>query len=116
MDFRHRDAIREEGVGVDDTEVEKGRALIFQAGDNEFYVVGHKCRVTFLPYEPDDGSIPATMASLILQPTNVNYMTVTEGHFDEDGQYVVDRVRSGDEVRHGIWCQYDCGVVRVVLN
>ena len=116
MDFRHLEAIKEEGVGIGDPTVEKGRGIVFQASDNEFYVVGHKCRVTFLPYEPDDGSIPATMASLILQPTNVNYMTVTEGHFDEDGQYVVDRVRSGDEVRHGIWCQYDCGVIHVVHN
>ena len=116
MDFRHRDAIQEEGVGVNDTEVEKGRALIFQAGGNEFYVVGHKCRITFNHYEPDDGSIPAVFASPILQPTNVNYIEVTEGHFDEGGRYVVDRVRSGDEVRHGIWCQYDCGVIHIVLD
>ena len=116
MDFRHWDAIREEGKGVDDTQVEKGRAMIFQVNDNEFYVIGHKARITFNQYEPDDGSIPATYASPILQPTNVNYIEVTEGHFDENGQYVVDVVRSGDEVRHGIWCQYDCGVIHVVLD
>jgi hypothetical protein len=44
-----------------------------------------------------------------------NYVVVDEGHFDEDGQYVVDRRRNGDETDHGVWVEPDCGVVHVVL-
>ena len=115
-DFRHDKASREEGQGIMDPTVEKARGLIFQVADNEFYLVGHKCRVNFAQQEPLDGSIPLTMAHPGMLPTNANYLSVTEGHFDEQGTYVVDIVRSGDEVRHGIWCQYDVGVIRVLLD
>ena len=34
----------------------------------------------------------------------------------ENGEYVVDKVRSGDEARHGIWAQADCGVILFILG
>ena len=36
-------------------------------------------------------------------------------HGDENGKYVIDLYRTGDEGRHGTWLQYDCGVIRVEL-
>jgi hypothetical protein len=40
---------------------------------------------------------------------------VDEGHFDENGAFVVDRRRNGDETDHGVWVETDVGVVHVVL-
>ena len=48
--------------------------------------------------------------------TTTDYIEVTEGHFDENGEYKVDRVRSGDESWRGVWLAADCGVVRFTLK
>ncbi len=120
MDFRHWEEAREamknavSMFGMPDPNVELGRVLIFQESENVFYLVGHRARVQFNKYL-NDGSIPNVYSSPVLMPTNVDLVSVTEGHFDENGEYQIDLVRSGDEVRHGIWCQYDCGVIRVEL-
>jgi len=106
-DFRHRGA-----PGTKDEE--PGRALIFQVSEKEFYVVGHNVRLSFIKY-PVDGSYPATLLNYTLSQTNFESVSVTEGHFNENGEYVVDLVRSGDEGRHGTWVKWDCGVVRIEL-
>jgi hypothetical protein len=116
MDYRHRKAISEEGVGTGDSNVEKGRGLLVQVSENEFFLVGHKLRLLFNRPEPIDGHISALMASNGMQANNSCYLELTEGHFDEKGNYVVDRVRSGDEARHGIWAQADCGVIHFKLQ
>lgn len=116
MDYRHRKGIMEEGKGLSDSTVEKGRGLIIQADKNDFYLVGHKIRLLFNKPEPVDGHIPVMLASGSLQANNTSYLEITEGHFDENGVYVVDRIRSGDEARHGIWAQADCGVIHFRLQ
>jgi hypothetical protein len=114
MDFRHWDAIHAEGKHIMDYLHERSRGLIIEVSENEFYMVGQDCRIMLNRYEPLDGSLPSTMLSHELQANNTFYLELTEGHF-EDGKYVVDRVRSGDEARHGVWLQADCGVVHVVM-
>ena len=42
-------------------------------------------------------------------------LCLEEGNFEE-GVFIIDRIRSGDEARHGIWAQYDCGVVHFILG
>ena len=116
MDFRHRKAIMEEGQGVNDSTVEKGRGLIIQVDANEFYLVGHKVRLMFNRPEPTDGHIPLLLANSELQANSTGFLELTEGHFNEEGQYLADRVRSGDEARHGVWAQADCGVIHIVME
>jgi len=99
-----------------DLRAEKARGLIVNPTDNEFYVVGHGFRLLFNGYEPMDGSIPMNFLNQTVQLTNTEYIEVTEGHFDEKGAYVVDRVRSGDESWRGLWCESDCGVIRFTLK
>jgi hypothetical protein len=41
---------------------------------------------------------------------------VDEGHFDQNGEYVVDRRRNGGQVGFGIWVEHDSGVVRVITG
>jgi hypothetical protein len=41
-------------------------------------------------------------------------VSVDEGHFDEKGEFVIDRWRNGDEIDPAVWVEPDCGVVRVI--
>jgi hypothetical protein len=114
MDFRHHDAIREETVPVTDVQAETARGLLFQVSENEFYLVGHKLRLLFHRPEAVDGSIPAIWMSPGHQANAMGTLIIEEGEF-VNGAFVAKRVRSGDEARHGIWAQADCGVIRFVL-
>lgn len=115
-DFRHPDVAKAFGKNVLDFEAEKGRGILVQVDDNEFYLVGHGCHLFFNEYEPLDGSIPNTLLNPTLQVTTTGYIEVTEGHFDAAGDYVVDRVRSGDESWRGTWAAADCGVIHFTLH
>lgn len=114
MDFRHHDAIREETIPVTDVHAETGRGLLFQVSENEFFLVGHKLRLLFHRPEAEDGSIPAIWMSPGHQANAMGTLIIEEGDFSK-GAFVAKRTRSGDEARHGIWAQADCGVIRFVL-
>jgi len=109
-DFRHR------RIKPEDKDQGGGRALIFRESEKVYYFVGESARVTFEDLSPLDGSVSAYLWNLTMAQSNAEYVSLTEGHFDEDGVYTVDRVRSGDEARHGIWLSWDVGVVRVELK
>jgi len=113
-DFRHTGAIPDETRPETDVEGETGRGLLFQVSENEFYLVGHKLRLMFNRYEPDDGSLPPVFLNPSHQANSMGTLIVEEGAFT-DGVYVPVRTRSGDEARHGIWAQYDCGVIHFIL-
>ncbi len=115
MDYRHQDAINEEGKHLHDYQAERGRGFIFQVAENEFYIVGHGCRLLFARYEPLDGHLSPIFVNTRHHNNNTEYVTVTEGEFDSEGNYVANRVRSGDELRQGVWLQEDCGVLHLVL-
>jgi hypothetical protein len=42
------------------------------------------------------------------------FVSVDEGHFDQNGEFVADRRRNGDEIKRGVWVYPDVGVVRVI--
>ena len=109
-DYRHRVKAQEPGNGRG-----PGRMMVFQESDKVFYFVGENVFVTIEPQPPMDGSIPNLYANAVLMHTNIEAVSVTEGHFSEDGSYVTDIVRSGDESRHSIWLRWDAGVVRVEM-
>ena len=113
-DYRHRVRLEEKELTLTG-KGELGRALIFQESEKVFYFVGHNCRLTLYKRPPMDGSFPILYASIPLQHINLESVSTTEGHFDEDGNYQVDMIRTGDEGRHSIWLRYDVGVVRVEM-
>jgi hypothetical protein len=42
-------------------------------------------------------------------------MSVEEGHFDKNGEFVAERRRNGDQVTWcGLWAEPNCGVVRAI--
>ena len=96
-------------------EEETARGLLFQTREKEFYLVGHKVRLYWQKMDRTDGSISPNMLNIQHQAHNMELLCLEEGHF-EGGEFVTDRVRSGDEARHGIWAQYDCGVVHFILG
>lgn len=113
MDFMHKEACQEEITG---NPGEPCRGLLIQESENVFYVVGHKFRIFFLQEEADDGSVDAAKASPMIFSHNIEYLSVTEGHFEEDGTYEADAYRTGDEARHGTYAQWDSNVLRIELQ
>jgi len=105
LDFRHRDQLREE----------RGRGLVIQADDGEFYVLGGGFRL--LLYRKDMLRAPLSVfySSDFIKSRSINYLSVEEGFFDTNGDWVVIRKRSGDESDFGVWVHPDVGVVRVVM-
>ena len=118
FDFRHRaDRARlgaQDPAAVAGITKEPGRLLLLRVSDKVFYLVGHGARVRFAGY-PMDGSMSNIVTSNLLFSENAELVSVKEGWLDETGAFHTRLVRSGDEVRHGIWCQADCGVIRVEL-
>ena len=114
-DFRHPEMRTEMGKNLMDFQAEKGRGILVETDENEFYLVGHGFHMFFNPYEPLDGSLPNLWLNPTLQLTTTEYLEVTEGHFDESDQYIVDRIRNGDENWLGVWASADCGVIRFRL-
>ncbi|HJC57238.1 MAG TPA: DUF5597 domain-containing protein [Candidatus Eisenbergiella intestinipullorum] len=114
MDCRHGKDLSGVNRVPASLEEEMARGLLFRAGEREFYLVGHRVRLYWQRLR-EDGSIPANQLNLQHQAYNMELPVIEEGHF-ENGTFVVDRKRSGDEARHGIWAQYDCGVVHFVLG
>lgn len=114
MDYRHSDCLEGQNRIPDSLSEEMGRGLLFEAGNDEFYLVGHKVRLFFMPAPPADGSIPASWLNGQHQAHGMEFLTLEEGHFEE-GKFVCDRIRSGDEARHGVWASEDSGVVHFRL-
>jgi len=111
-DWRHptkRQPVAEQGGG-------RGRGLVIQAAINEFYVVGAGYRLLLRPKLPPERMLDASLAREHLLSRLSHYVSVDEGHFDQDGTFVVDRRRNGDEIDRGVWVEPDCGVVRVVMT
>ena len=93
----------------------RGRGLVVQAATHEFYVTGIAFRLTLRRKLPPAQALDLTEAGGFLLMRQAHYVTVDEGHFGEDGAFVVDRRRNGDEVDGGVWVDADTRVVRVVM-
>ena len=106
LDFHHRDQIREE----------RGRGLLIQTGEREFYLLGGGYRL--LLYRKDMLRAPLSVfySSDFIKSRSIDYLSVEEGFFDADGNWITARKRSGDESDYGVWVHPDVGVVRVVLS
>ena len=109
-DWRHRPASQPA-----QTDGERGRGLVFQVSQNEFFAVGGGYRLILRPVLPPEQALDATVARDHLLVRQAHYVSVDEGHFDAGGAFVVDRRRNGDEVDGGVWVEPDVRVVRVVM-
>ena len=91
-----------------------GRGLVVQAGLNEFYIVGSHCKL-YLRRKPTGNKLDAPqLVSEGMTKVFGYVVSADEGHFDNNGDFVADRNRNGDEIGHrGLWVEEDIGVLRV---
>jgi len=94
----------------------RGRGLIIQASKNEFYIVGINYWLRLRQKPSHNKNLSPVFVSDRLVTILTPYLSVDEGHFDQNGEYVVDRRRNGGPVGFGIWVERDSGVVRVITG
>jgi beta-galactosidase GanA len=97
---------------------ERAGGLIIQVSKHEFYFAGVDFRIMLRP-KPVLGETPITLlaASDLSHPNFINFFVrVCEGHFNEKGEYVVDRRRNGDDVRGGIWVGPPDSVMQLITS
>ena len=97
------------------TDSNRGRGLVIQASRNEFYLVGANYRLLLRPKLSPDKMRASSLVSDRILNMLAHQLSVDEGHFDQNGEFVVDRRRNGDEVSRGVWVEADTGVVRVIM-
>lgn len=111
-DWRHRGARPLGSIGGPEV---RGRGLVFQTSEHEFYVVGGGFRLLLRRVTSPEEAMDTTVTKPWLQPRSTNYVRVEEGYFDAEGVFCPTRRRNGDETDFGIWVEPDVGVVRAVL-
>jgi len=92
---------------------QRGRGLIFTNGAREFFLVGIGYRLLLKKKGPD--RFEFSKSHDYFDAPLTHYLSVEEGHFDENDGWVSDRVRNGDEITSGLWVAPDIGVVRALL-
>lgn len=107
-DWRHRDPV---SPGP-----RRGRGLVIQTTPNEFYLVGGGYRLVLRPVLPPEQRLDVSVSRDNLLHILAHFVSVEEGHFEEDRHFVVDRERNGDEIDNGVWVEADVKVVRVVMT
>jgi hypothetical protein len=88
----------------------RGRGLVFQTGKHEFFMVGAGYWLFLRPKTELAEVNPLKFYNNIQTGRQIQ---VDEGHFDENGVYVVDRRRNGDQISAGLWLEANIGVLRV---
>jgi hypothetical protein len=91
------------------TDPNRGRGLVIQVNENEFYLVGVNYRLQ-LRAKPSSSAKQAPLLVKFLGRA----VSVDEGHFDQNDNFVVDRSRNGDQLGSGVWVEADVGVVRII--
>jgi hypothetical protein len=93
----------------------RGRGLVIQAGLYEFYLTGDHFRLNLRRKLPPNGTVEPSLAANYFTLPLHHTVCVDEGHFDEQGEFVVDHRRNGDEISQGFWVEPGRGVLRVLL-
>ena len=93
---------------------ERGRALLVEVSEYEFFVAGAGVGFDFI-HRPDIDDPKPFVSLTSRQSTQLNHLSVEEGHFDENGEWIVDFVRNGDQTNFEVFV-HGGQVVRVRLN
>lgn len=92
---------------------ERGRGLLVQTGEDEFFLAGAGIALDFIrrPDPTDENPYPHLTSR---QATQLNFLSVEEGHF-ENGEWVVDYLRNGDESNFALF-SHAGQAVRIRIN
>jgi hypothetical protein len=110
FDYHHLQQNRNE-----DSVPDRGRGLVIQTGEREFYILGSGYRLFLNRKNNCKGMLSVCKTAENIQARLIDYLSVEEGYFDKDECFKVVRKRCGDESDYGIWVKPDVGVVRVVM-
>lgn len=98
------------------TKATSARGFVIQTGLHEFYCVGVNWRIWFRAnLKPDKNRTALTPRDFQLDPKHIHYVSVDQGYFNENGEFVTVLRRNGARINHGVWVEADIGVVRVIL-
>ena len=109
-DYHHLQQEQSEGSVPD-----RGRGLVIQTGEREFYISGSGYRLFLSKKSTFKVMLSVCKTAENIQSRLIDYLSVDEGYFDKDEKWIVKRKRSGDESDYGIWVKPDVGAVRVVM-
>ena len=101
--------------GKNEDSEKRGRGLVIQAGLHEFYLTGDHFHLQLRCWLASGGGVEPALASVYFHQPMHHTLSVDEGHFDAQGEFVVDHRRNGDEISRGFWVEPDLGVLRVLL-
>lgn len=92
---------------------ERGRGLLVQTDENEFYLSGAGIALDFIR-RPDPLDKDPYIHLSSRQSSQLNFLSVEEGHFEGD-KWVIDYVRNGDEANFSVYA-HGGQAVRIRLN
>lgn len=102
------------GIGLLSRRQGRGRGLVIQTAENEFYICGVAFWLAFRSNPPlSEWKAPQQDYQL---EHFLDYLRVEEGRFDAEGSWICERIRNGDETDFGVYVFPDNGAVRVVLE
>lgn len=110
MDNRHGSLFAPAGPPV------RGKGIICYEGHGEFYLAGSGWRLMLFPKKHVEWATNAAHSADFLNQRCQPFLSVEEGHLDEDGKFTPAVRRNGDEADYGFWVTPDVGVVRVRLD
>ena len=94
--------------------IQRGRAVVYEASPYEYYMAGVGVAARFLKRtEPTDPCPYITNESRAA--TEVAALTIEEGHFTKNGEWICEFQRRGDELNPGVLL-YPGTVLRVKMN
>jgi hypothetical protein len=118
-DWRH---VKDGGMPKEQADVDikpeykRGRGLLFQTSKNEFYLAGIGWRLFLRPKVAPEKRIPLYYYDDIQRSVGrARQISVDEGHFDQNGKFVVDRQRNKTPLTFGAWVEADIGVLRIIM-
>lgn len=95
-------------------QIERGRGLLVMPNPRELYLAGAGFTLMLKPKQADERKYFSQPHDRFDGPLT-HYLRVEEGHFTSGGEWIVDRLRNGDEITSGLWVEPDCGVVHALL-
>ncbi len=94
----------------------RAKGFIVYKGNGEFYLTGDAYRLMLYPKFNIVETTSVVHAGDFLNQRSQGYVSVTEGFFTDDGNYVPTIIRNGDEYDYGLWVTNDIGVLHVKMD
>ncbi len=106
-DYKHK---------TEETFGHQAKGVIIYLGNGEFYLAGEGFSLDLIRKKDIEEMAGGVFASRFRNGRHLPFYRIEEGSFDENGCYIVKKIRTGDESDEGIWMAEDAGVVHLLLE